>query len=74
MFLIDTITTTTTAAPDASSPPNRRRKPDLQNIEEDTSIDSAYARQLDVSCVGRERGESVRPPTIDNAYVAKYNR
>lgn len=46
----------------------------MLNIQEDTGIDAAFARQLDLSCVGRERGESVRPPALDNAYVVKYNR
>lgn len=52
----------------------RRRKAKLQNVQEDTSIDSAFAQQLDLSCVGRDRGESIRPPSIDNAYIVKYNR
>lgn len=78
-----TTTTSTTASPIGADSSNsieqqgatgRRRKPNAPSILEDMSIDSAYARLLDLSCVGRERGESMRPPTIDNAYVAKYNR
>lgn len=63
-------TTTTTAAPGAA----RRRKANMRNVEEDTSIDAAFARQLDLSCVGRESGDPVRAPNIDNAAVSKYNR
>ena len=51
---------------------NSRKK--SKNIQEDDTIDNVFASQLDLSCVAREAGKSVRPTTIDNAFVAKLNK
>lgn len=48
-----------------------RRKKKGQEILEDTGITSEFAKDLDLSCMGRAL---VRAPDITNGYVVKYNR
>ncbi|XP_062552414.1 fibrillin-1-like isoform X2 [Armigeres subalbatus] len=49
--------------------PQKKRK--LQNIQEETAIDDAFASQLDLSCMAQGL---IHAPEIDNGYVVKYNR
>lgn len=51
--------------------PQQKRKRKGKNYEEDTTIDAAYASQLDLSCVGET---AISAPNLDNAFVSKYNR
>lgn len=51
--------------------PQQKRKRKGKNYEEDTTIDAAYASQLDLSCVGET---AIAAPNLDNAFISKYNR
>lgn len=51
--------------------PQQKRRRKGKHYEEDTTIDEAYASQLDLSCVG---GTAISAPSIDNAIISKYNR
>lgn len=51
--------------------PQQKRRRKGKHYEEDTTIDEAYASQLDLSCVG---GTAISAPSIDNAIISKYSR
>lgn len=51
--------------------PQQKRRRKGKNYEEDTTIDAAYASQLDLSCVGET---PISAPNLDNAFISKYNR
>lgn len=51
--------------------PQQKRRRKGKNYEEDTTIDEAYASQLDLSCVGET---PIAAPNLDNAFISKYNR
>lgn len=52
---------------------NGKKKMRLQDIQEEESITAEYAQSLDLSCMLKGKG-GVKPPTIDNGYVLKFNR
>lgn len=51
--------------------PQEKRRRKGKHYEEDTSIDVAYASQLDLSCGGKTK---ISAPNLDNAFISKYNR
>lgn len=67
LFLVET--TSEDSQPSESS--RRRKKVKAQEILEDTTVTSEYAKQLDLSCMGTT---IVKAPNIENAYILKYNR
>ena len=52
-------------------PQKKRKNSKLQNIQEETTVDSGLASQLDLSCMAQGL---IHAPEIDNGYVVKYNR
>lgn len=45
----------------------------LQDIPEEAGISAEFAKKLDLSCMAAGKG-AIKPPTIDNGYVIKFNR
>lgn len=45
----------------------------LQDIPEEAGITAEFAEKLDLSCMAAGKG-AIKPPTIDNGYVVKFNR
>lgn len=62
-----------TASGEARRGGGGRRKMRLQDIPEEAGITSEFAEKLDLSCMAGGRG-AVKPPTIENGYVVKFNR
>ena len=50
-----------------------KRKMRLQDIPEEAGITAEFAEKLDLSCMAAGKG-AVKPPTIENGYVVKFNR
>lgn len=50
-----------------------KRKMRLQDIPEEAGITAEFAEKLDLSCMAVGRG-AVKPPSIENGYVVKFNR
>lgn len=49
----------------------KRRKAKVHEIKEESQITDDFARQLDLSCMSKGL---VKAPSINNGYIAKYNR
>lgn len=57
---------------DKSSMDNkRRRKSKVHEIKEESQITNDFAQHLDLSCMSKGL---VKAPSINNGYIAKYNR
>lgn len=57
---------------DKSSVDNKkRRKNKVHEIKEESQITNDFAQQLDLSCMSKGL---VKAPSINNGYIAKYNR
>lgn len=50
-----------------------KRKMRLQDIPDEAGITAEFAEKLDLSCMAAGKG-AIKPPTIDNGYVVKFNR
>lgn len=49
----------------------KRRKNKVHEIKEESQITNDFAQQLDLSCMSKGL---VKAPSINNGYIAKYNR
>lgn len=49
----------------------KRKKMRMQDIQEETGIESGFAKKLDLTCMSKGL---VRAPDINDGYIVKYNR
>lgn len=57
---------------DKSSVDNKkRRKNKVHEIKEETQISNDFAQHLDLSCMSKGL---VKAPSVENGFIAKYNR
>ncbi|XP_055538598.1 fibrillin-1 isoform X2 [Wyeomyia smithii] len=61
----------TSSSSSSSQQQKKRKNARGQNIQEETAVSSAFAVQLDLSCMAQGL---IHAPEIDNGYVVKYNR
>lgn len=71
LVLIDELSDADDSDDKSTTDNKKRRKNKVHEIKEESQITSDFAQQLDLSCMSKGL---VKAPSINNGYIAKYNR